>query len=536
MATTDVLKSRILSVYGVTTSKQSDQILKSNEDVIFGQESFTLDVNSLKHDLIKKAKDYEIKKSFELLESDLDLEKGMGRAGLHPQKITVHTKDGGTYQAIRWISSDSGKAASINGFKPEDEHTGATAGDKINNIVTGVHSNKDKVKHLIGMGIYDRKHLANLVDDGYARQFTKQADLNPKEFNDVELDENGEIKDAEAVLTSNDPKAGNKYKPEIDITMSMEDAEEALSTKDFEKYKKKLVESMREKFGITADKMWLSYERNIVRLIETGQPKSMLVFGTGGVGKTYTLEQVLDRENLKMYQVGLDMEPDYYDAIKITGSTSKTGLWRKLFENREKFVIFDDCDSLWDDSDCLNWLKGALDSSGDGTINYDQGDRIITHFPLVTPRTRNTDDDGFEDVDNDVAGFCPKEFRFTGKVIFISNLTSSQLVKKGAGPLVESRCLAIDLTMNLEKTMDKLGKIKNKIIIKDNKGNAIPGITQEDRDMAYNFMNEMKGSVPVSKINGRTLGNLIGTAANLRRTNQLTPENFVDEALVTFLS
>lgn len=377
--------------------------------------------------------------------------------------------------------------------------------------------------------------MAGLVDDGYARQFTKLADLNAKDFNDVDVDDEGKIKEADEVLGSNDPRAGNKYKPAIDMTLSMEDAEEFLSAKDFASYKKKLVESLREKFGITADKMWLSYERNISRLIQTGQPKSMLAYGTGGVGKTFTLEQVLDRENVRLYQTGMDMSPDDYDAIKITGSTSKTGLWRKLFENKDKLIIFDDCDSLWDDSDCVNWLKGALDSSGDGTINYDTGDRV--RLTKRSSPVEDVDDDDEDEEDEDSGPeFAPTEFQFKGKVIFISNLTSVQLVKKGAGALVESRCLAIDLTMNLEQTMQKMAKIKNNVTIKDNKGNQVPGITQEDRDTAFDFLENMKDKIPVSKINGRTLGNLIGTSANLRRIGQLTPENFVDEALVTLLS
>lgn len=540
MATIDILKSRILSVYGIEqkVQKQIENVIqKAEPEYIFnGEPSIDISIfDDLKQILIKKSKDFLIQKSFELLDSDLDIQKGMNRTGLHPEKVTIHSKDHGDYQAIRWISNDTGKAAKINGFKGEDDHEGKDIHEKATNIVNGDMKKHEKAKALVGLGIYDKKHIDNVVSGMYGNTVLNAAGVDKNNFKNVELDDNGNIKDAGDILTSSDPKAGNKYKPDIDVTMSMEDAQEALSAKDFDKYKKKLLESMREKFGITADKMWLSYERNIERLIDTGQPKSMLAFGTGGVGKTWTLEQVLERKKIRMYQNGFDMQPGDYDAIKITGSTSKAGVWKRLYENKEGMVIFDDCDSLWDDPDCLNWLKGALDSSGDGTINYDMGDRVKT----TVSATRRVDNGDFEDEPEEQSsgsGRCPTEFQFTGKVIFISNLTSSQLVKKGAGPLVESRCLSMDLTMNLEQTMSKLKKIKDTIILKDNKGNALPGITQEDRDMAFQFIDEMKANVPVSKINGRTLGNLIGTAAYLRKKGELTPENFTDEALATFLS
>ena len=372
------------------------------------------------------------------------------------------------------------------------------------------------------MGIYDRKHLSRLSDDGYAKQFLKESDINPKDFAGYEFDE----EKSEVIFKDSSfggGKAGGKaYKPDVDVEMSMEVAKDLLSSKDYEKFQKQESNKIKEQFGITSDKMWLSYERNISRIIQTGQPKSMLAFGTGGVGKTYTLEQVIKANNLedRMYKPGMDLDSSQYDIIKLTGSMTKNGLWRRLYENRDKLVVFDDCDSMWDDPDLLNWLKGALDSTGDGTITNENGDKV--KLSSVDPDTGESEK-------------APREFQFTGQVIFISNLTRAELVRKGAGPIVESRSLAIDLTMTTEQTMEKMKKIKDKIIIKDKHGNAID-VKQEERDMAFDFLDFMKDKISTSKINGRTLGNLMGTAVNLRKLGQLNTESFTDEATILLLA
>lgn len=101
----EINKSKILSVYGKSPISFADElaeIQKSADDAPFGTETFELDIDSIKPELIKSIQADMIKKSFEVLESGIDLlNKGMGKAGLHPQKVTIHSKDGGTYQAIR---------------------------------------------------------------------------------------------------------------------------------------------------------------------------------------------------------------------------------------------------------------------------------------------------------------------------------------------------------------------------------------------------------------------------------------------------
>jgi hypothetical protein len=358
-------------------------------------------------------------------------------------------------------------------------------------------------------------------DKGYANTMTKDADINSKEFEGYSVDDEGNIKDPANVV--DDP--GNtgtfkKFKPEIDIQMSLEDAREALSSKDFDAFKKEKIGSLKDKFGINADSMWLSYDRSVRQLLDTGQPKSIIAFGTGGVGKTFTLDQILmdyvEKEGLRMNEPELDLRPEDYDVLKITGSTGKVDLWGMLYQHKDdKVIVFDDCDTMWRDDDMINWFKGMLDSSGDGTVRYGQGDKVKL--------------EGQYD-ENGEALRAPRSFRFTSKVIFISNMDRNGFVKAGAGPLFESRCKAIDLTMTKEQTVAKLNKIAKFTIIKDNKGNAIPGVTDEDREKAMAVINDLQDFVEVSKLNGRTLGTLIGTSVYYRKNN-FSNEEFFQEAV-----
>lgn len=519
----EIMSQKILSNYnnGSLEKSNSDELIKSN--LVDESESKTLDV--LKSEFVDEQKKSILEKSYDILSNDIILKsQTFSKKNLVAKKVEITHSDGSKTTAIRWVDPNKGnKAFHHPGHTKEDDFEGKDEHEKVSNIVNRTSgSKKQKTKDLVSMGIYDTKHLGKLADKNYGRDFLKEADINYKEFSGYDFDE----KSGEVIF--NDPSfgggnAGGKgYKPEIDVEMSMEIAKDLLTSKDFDRFQKKEAQKIKEEFGITSDKMWLSYERSISRIIQTGQPKSLLAFGTGGVGKTYTFEQVIKANDLedRVYKSGMDLDADQYDVIKITGSITKNGLWRRLYENRDKLVVFDDCDSMWDDPDLMNWLKGALDSTGDGTITNENGDKV--KLSAINPDTGESER-------------APREFQFTGQVIFISNLTRADLVKKGAGPIVESRSLAVDLTMTTEQTMDKLKKIKDKIIIKDKHGNAI-NVNQTERDMAFDFLDKFKDKISTTKINGRTLGNLMGTATNLRKLGQLTPENFMDEALILTLA
>jgi hypothetical protein len=157
---------------------------------------------------------------------------------------------------------------------------------------------------------------------------------------------------------------------------------------------------------------------NFANMVIKDITASLLVSGEGGLGKTHTIKE-------KLAQAGLLEDQDY---VIIKGYSTPKALYATLYENQNKLIVFDDCDSVLKDPISLNILKGALD-------NYDE--RIISWLSK-----------GF------ITDDLPSSFKFTGRVIFISNLSLTKV--DGA---VKSRTLSVDLSMTLQDKIDRMRAI-----------------------------------------------------------------------------
>lgn len=236
-----------------------------------------------------------------------------------------------------------------------------------------------------------------------------------------------------------------------------------------------------------------TYEK-FVRMTAKGLTKSTIAYGGGGVGKTFTaMKQLKSMVNpatgkpfvfydAKKHDVG----SKDYDVVKITGKATTAGLYKAMFQHNDKLLIFDDCDEVLKDANSINMFKGALDSTGDGTINNISG--------------RPIKDDAGEPI--------PQTYTFGGRAIFISNLSSKDMPQ----PL-KSRSLRIDLSMNPQQTIDRIkeiskgkdGKLTN-IDLQDVNGKAIK-YDHDDMDKAIKFMEKHKNKM--GDLNVRTLGSLV---------------------------
>jgi len=225
---------------------------------------------------------------------------------------------------------------------------------------------------------------------------------------------------------------------------------------------------------------WQSYELFIDMVID-GLGKSAISYGIGGVGKTYTVTQSLKRHNLQEYLEDIHLPgSDSYDYIKITGKSTPTALYKALYEHNGKLLIFDDCDSVLEDPTSINILKGALDTTGDGTISYGSAKKI-------------KDSDGEP---------IPQRFTFAGKVIFISNLSAKEMPQ----PL-RSRSLTIDLSMTPKETIERMRTFIHKMPFQDNHGNPIQ-VSADDREAAIDFLEEISDKIDIGDLNARTLGQI----------------------------
>jgi len=178
--------------------------------------------------------------------------------------------------------------------------------------------------------------------------------------------------------------------------------------------------SINERFGFVSD---------MVAMLASGAQASVVVTGPGGLGKSFTVSQTLtalgfkDVSVLEDFAVGTVLKTAKTFRV-IKGYSTPKGLYRTLYENKDGVIVFDDCDSVLKDAVSLNLLKGALDSYSRRIISW---------------RADIKDED------------LPTSFEFKGRVIFISNLASSNIDQA-----IITRSMAVDLSMTNKQKIERM--------------------------------------------------------------------------------
>ena len=160
----------------------------------------------------------------------------------------------------------------------------------------------------------------------------------------------------------------------------------------------------------------------LTKMVGRGIQPSLVITGMAGVGKTHLVKETLKQMGLK----------ESYDFEHFKGKATAAGLYMTLYANSDKIVVLDDCDSVFKDDDAVNILKAALDSYDTRQISY------ISSKPLK--------DEFGEPV--------PARFEFTGKVIFISNISQSKLDEA-----IRSRSFVADISMNTEQMFTRMEQL-----------------------------------------------------------------------------
>ena len=173
---------------------------------------------------------------------------------------------------------------------------------------------------------------------------------------------------------------------------------------------------------------------DMTKAVLNGDIRAMIVAGPPGVGKSFGIEQQLERANLFDQISGRRVKSEM-----IKGTASALGMYKALYKysDENSVVVFDDCDSILLDDVCLNLLKGALDSGKKRRISWLADSHSLRNEGI------------------------PDQFDFKGGVIFITNLKfdkmKSQKLKDHLDAL-QSRCHYLDLT--LDTMRDKILRIK----------------------------------------------------------------------------
>jgi hypothetical protein len=228
----------------------------------------------------------------------------------------------------------------------------------------------------------------------------------------------------------------------------------------------------------------------LIYLVIEGDAKSLVISGEGGVGKTYTVMDVLakagkincntiepnisdldivieDTEKKIKEKIHAQINKPKGDFVVIKGHSSPKALYRMLFENRNRTIVFDDCDSVLRDSTAINLLKSALDS-------YE--DRWVSWF-IEQP---------FGESD------LPLTFKFNGKIIFISNMKLHKIDEA-----VKTRCFKVDLSMTKQQRIERMRSVLDDVM---------PHIDREHKVEALDLLEEHMHVT--NDINFRTLMNM----------------------------
>ena len=248
------------------------------------------------------------------------------------------------------------------------------------------------------------------------------------------------------------------------------------------------VERMRQRFNILTD---------MTKATKKGDVRAMIVSGPLGVGKSFGVEQVLDRYGVVST---LGNTRPKYEVVK--GAMSPIGLYCKLYNfcDADNVLVFDDCDSILLDDLSLNILKAALDSKKTRKICWNTDSHMLRREGV------------------------PDTFNFAGSVIFITNIKFDNVKSKKLRDhleALESRCHYIDLT--IDTIREKILRIKQ--IVSDGmlKTYALPKDTE---DGIVSFVDENKRQL--REISLRTVLKIADLA-------KAFPENWKDMAKQTVL-
>lgn len=236
-----------------------------------------------------------------------------------------------------------------------------------------------------------------------------------------------QVIDGKYTLISNGKKIAKSTRPEY---IEMRAAELGFRIERSTKEQEAKPEfSIRERF---------EFLTNYVDLVSDKVMPSLIITGDGGLGKTYTVMDTLKKKGLTDVAdsiSGDEVEEDedgtvrvFGDYAVIKGFSTARGLYNVLYENKDRIVIFDDCDSVLKDPVAQNLLKGALDSYGDRWISW-KSERMLG--------------DGI-----------PSVFKFKGQVIFISNMKLVDI-----NQAVRSRSICVDVSMSKNEKIDRMRQI-----------------------------------------------------------------------------
>ena len=192
--------------------------------------------------------------------------------------------------------------------------------------------------------------------------------------------------------------------------------------------------------------------------------KAVVISGAPGIGKTYNIDKRLREAQEKR---GINYS-------QLTGSATAIGLYLTLYEHRNTgdILVLDDLDSIFQDQEALNLLKGALDTGQTRQISWMSNSSFLR-------------DEGVENT-----------FEFKGTVVFITNMNFDQLIDKATKmsphfAALVNRCVYLDL--GIHTTREVMVRI-NQVVRNTNILNEL-GISRSHAGDIMDWMHDQKDNL-----------------------------------------
>lgn len=180
-------------------------------------------------------------------------------------------------------------------------------------------------------------------------------------------------------------------------------------------------------------------------MVAQGLNTALLITGQGGVGKSYNVGRILSAYGKKGK-----------DYVVMKGKSSVSAMYKFLYDNYDKIVVFDDCDSVLQNTDGLNILKGVLDSSDVREVSWNtSGPQMCDTFGIESHEEIEKKLRRWSELHKGKEGI-PTYFRFMGSCIFISNLSASDLQRNAAMAPLLTRCTTVDIQLEPSEVILKM--------------------------------------------------------------------------------
>lgn len=195
-----------------------------------------------------------------------------------------------------------------------------------------------------------------------------------------------------------------------------------------------LIKEKKEKLGFelnnSKDKIIRLFEAvgDFIDLIALKRSKACVVSGMSQIGKTTFV--------LKKLQEAKEKYSITSEIALLRGASSPMALYDFLYANKDKIIVIDDCDSVFETEKGLNVLKAVLDPSEERRVYWLSGEAAVP------------------------------EFVFEGQIIFITNYSFFKMKKnKNYKHLIAviNRADYIEIDGNSEQVLEYIKHIENSL-------------------------------------------------------------------------